>query len=250
MSGIRDVGQEWGMLGSIEESKGRAVIDRVDETYDSRTIGLTARQLDNIGADYGTILLDIGDEDVETDYNNAYGANSPDRDNGIVISPDIAQEYGLVPGDNILLTRESTETEELLYEARNHDGEFGQNRDYQGTPQSVVPVFIDGDEEDSETKRVGLSAMQSENLGAPTGSVVQVSYNGEKTDAEVYNAAGIRRVGGKGVRISEPLAKETGVEQGEEFSIEHVLSQGQGNQIKGPEDVARLLDSNNRRRQS
>lgn len=247
------IGQNWGILGDVERSVGSAVIDRVDESYDSQTIGLTARQLDNIGADYGQVYLKAGDKKVEVDYINAYGEDSPATENGIVISPDLKEELGIknswIPfrSSKVELVRESTEKGELLYEVKNHGGEFGQNWGYHGTPQSVVPVFIDEDEEDA---RIGLTAQQIRNLDAPEGSILQVSYNGEEEEAEVYNAAGIRAVGGKGVRVSEPLVEQTGLEPGEEFSIEKVLSKGQDDQLRNSKDIAELLDKNNRRGQS
>ena len=114
---------------------------------------------------------------------------------------------------------------------------FGQGWDRIVTPAEAIVGAIDSDGYNTELSRVGLSAMQMSNLdlernsapldakslpkvmklakkglmdGQDFGQVV-VEYNGARLPAQVYNAFGMRSIGGCGIRVSSILAEELGL---------------------------------------
>lgn len=226
-------GNSWGLIGSPEKTDVQAVVGAVSDDSDLR-IGLTAMQLDNLGHGYGQISVQLYDEDpTQVEVYNASGANSQDCSK-IWISRGLAEKMELRQGEVLKVHRVLDEQGRIRYKCESQeDNPLGQGWGRIKQPAEGIVAAVDN----VELYRIGLSAMQMDNLGIERKSEplnnktlmrtiranerglldgqdygdLVVEFEGQKKPAQVYNAFGMRVIGGCGVRVSSTLAEDLGL---------------------------------------
>ena len=242
-------GNDWGLIGSHEKTDVQAVVGAVSDDSDLR-IGLTAMQLDNLGYGYGQIFVQLHDGDpIPVEVYNAFGANFQSASR-IWISSGLAEKMELRPREALKVHRVLDEQGRIRYKCKTggYDDKgffghlrkknpFGQGWGRIEQPTEGIVAAIDNDGYNIELYRVGLSAMQMDNLGIERrsepldrqalmrtiranerglldgqdyGNLV-VEFEGHKKHSQVYNAFGMRVIGGCGVRVSSTLAEDLGL---------------------------------------
>lgn len=227
-------GNRWGLIGCHEKSDVQVVVGAITDDSDLR-IGLTAMQLDNIGYGYGKISVQLYDEaPTPVKVYNAFGVNAQDGSK-IWISHGLAEKMELRLGEALKVHRVLDEQGRIRYKCEGQkDNLFGQVWGRINQPAKGIVAAIDDDGYNIELYRVGLSARQIDNLGierrsAPLNSQslrktvranerglldgqdygdLIVEYEGLKKVAQVYNAFGMRCIGGCGIRVSSTLAED------------------------------------------
>jgi hypothetical protein len=134
------------------------------------------------------------------------------------------------------------------------DNRFGRTWDELGSEVTAVVAAIDEDGDNASLPRIGLSAMQMTNLrlerkspplnaqtlaaviagnalglddGQDFGDVI-VIHGDREQPAHVYNAFGVRAIGGPGIRLSRPLAASLGIKRGDTVVLRPALGRKQG----------------------
>lgn len=230
-------GEGWGLIGSPEKTNVQAVVGAISGDSDLR-IGLTAMQLDNLGYGYGQISVQLYDEDPTfVEVYNAFGANAQGKSK-IWISRGLVEKMELISGGILNIHRVLDEQGRIRYKCEDQrTNPFGRGWEKINQPAEGIVAAIDADGYNSELYRVGLSAMQMENLdigrkSKPLNSKtlintikanekglldgqnygdLNVEFNGQEKSAQVYNAFGMKSIGGCGVRISSILAEDLGL---------------------------------------
>lgn len=228
-------GNGWGLIGSPEKTDVQAVVGAVSDDSDLR-IGLTAMQLDNIG--YGQISVRLYDKDpTPVEVYNAFGANAQDGSK-VWISRGLAEKMELRPGEIFKVHRTLDEQGRIKYKCEiQKNNPLGQGWGRIEQPAEGIVAAIDDNGYNVELYRIGLSAMQMDNLGVERRSKplndqtlmktiranekglldgqdygdLVVEFEGQKKSAQVYNAFGMRGIGGCGVRVSSTLAEDLGL---------------------------------------
>lgn len=230
-------GKGWGLIGNPEESDVQAVVGAISEDSDLK-IGLTAMQLDNIGYGYGQIFVQLyGGEPTPVKVYNAFGENSQKAGN-IWISRGLAEKMELRPGETINVKRVLDEQGRLRYKCESQNkNPLGRGWGKIKQPTEGIIAAIDNDGYNVELYRVGLSAMQLDNLGIERKSAplnrntlmktinanerglldgqdygrLIIEFGEQSVSAQAYNAFGMRAIGGCGIRVSSTLAEELGL---------------------------------------
>jgi hypothetical protein len=211
-------GTFWGLIGTPERSSVEAVVGAIfDEP--GLLIGLNAKQLKNIGREYGQVSVQLYDEDsTPVEVFNSIGEYS--KGNLICVSRGIAEKMELRLGDVIKVHRVFDEQGKIRYKCENqNDNPFGRSWGVIEQPAEGIIAAVDSDGYNSGLLMIGLSAMQISNLGINRESArgvrtygdLLVEYNGHTKDAQIYNASGVEGIGGCGVRVSSALAEELGL---------------------------------------
>lgn len=238
-------GESWDLIGSSEKSDVQAVVGAINNDSDLR-IGLTARQLCNIGYGYGRISVQLYDEEpTPVEVYNAFGENALDGSK-ILISRGLANKIELIEGGVLKVHRVLDKQGRVRYKCENQeDNPFGQSKDEIKQPAEGIIAAIDNDGYNTELYRIGLSKLQMRNLGierisAPLnnqtlmrairanerglldgqnyGDLV-VEFKEKERSAQVYNAFGMRSIGGCGLRISSTLAGDLGLKLEDKVKI-------------------------------
>lgn len=236
-----------GLIGGPEKTDVRAVVGAINDDSDLR-IGLTAVQLDNIGHDYGQVSVQLYNENpTPVEVYNAFGANAQDGPK-IWISRGLADKMELRPGEVLKVHRVLDEQGRIRYKCESQENNpLGQDWGKIKQPAIGIVAAIDDDGYNVELYRVGLSAMQMDNLGikrrrrsAPLNyqtlrktiranerglldgqdyRKLVVEFGVEKKFVQVYNAFGMRGIGGCGVRVSSTLAEDFGLKLENEVKL-------------------------------
>lgn len=230
-------GNGWGLIGSPEKTDVQAVVGAISDDSDLR-IGLTAMQLDNLGHRYGQISIQLYDEDpTPVEIYNASKTNAQDGSK-IWISRGLAEKMELRQGGVLKVHRVLDEQGRIMYKCESQKyNPFGNGWGRIKQPAKGIVAAIDDDGYNVELYRIGLSAMQIDNLeverrskplngqtlmkavkanekglldGQDYGELI-VKFKGQKKYAQVYNAFGMRVIGGCGVRVSSTLAEDLGL---------------------------------------
>lgn len=238
-------GNCWELFGNLEKSEAEARVGVIDENG-GYTIGLSAMQLRNIGFGYGKVFVQLYEEDPSpVDVYNAFGVNSQDGEK-IRISGSLAEKMELRLGDTLKIYRILDEQGRILYKCQNQqENPLGRTWEKINQPAQGIVAAIDHDRYNTELYRVGLSAMQLRNLDIErrseplnTQTLIQsiraldkglldsqnygklFVQSGEiKKTAQIYNASGMRAIGGCGIRISSILAEDLELKIGDIISL-------------------------------
>lgn len=237
----------WDLIGSPERSDVQAIVGSISDDSDFR-IGLNTLQLHKIRRGYGPISVQLYDEEpTPVKVYTALGANAPTSSKKIRISRGLAEKMELRPGEVLKLHRVLDEQGRIKYKCENQKyNNFGQ--DWGKIQHSVTGIVaaIDDDGYNVELYRIGLSAMQMENLGIESRSEppsnqaamvrifranerglldgqdygeLVVNFEEHKKFAQVYSAFGVRGIGGCGVRVSSILAEDLGLKLEDEVRL-------------------------------
>jgi len=255
---LRSFGHDWEEFGNLSKSEAKAMVGGISQD-EGLNLGLTAMLLRNIRYGYGEISVGSGDEEqTPVKVYNAFGESSF---NGrkVWISQGLAEKMDLRVGDDLVVYRTIDENGRLRYKCENQTkNPFGMGWGKVEQPAEGIVAAIDEDGSNFQMERIGLSAMQLDNLGVERESsplnahklmeVIEKSEEGLRDGqkfgfadvqfgenirkVEVYNAFGMKSSGGCGVRASSALADELGLELGSKVRLYIVEKKGLMDSVK------------------